>query len=310
MLLGAAIIDPNEGRGKGKAAAEKMECKRREISVPYFVYFVDRTRIHEIHENTKYRKSLTAEEFFKYYSRMNQLFAVVLAFALLVTVNATAPAQKRKTPAKGPTASVKPISTSKVSTAVTVNPALNQLSTYEKQLLDEINYARANPQEYLKALELFRRNYRGNEIHYPEGGVIVTNEGVAAIDDAIAFVRKLKPLPPLDLRTGMVKAAKAHVNDLVSSGKSGHRGLDGSQPGERLDRFGRWAEAYGENIVYESRTPRYDVIGMIIDDGTANRGHRENLFAEDFRVIGIAAGKRLTGQTLGVVTFAVGYRDK
>ena len=238
---------------------------------------------------------------------MTKLITLILFF----TCYASVPAQKPQAPLKpsAPKAASTHKAPNKTSTAV-VNPAMQSLSTYEKQLFDEINYARANPHEYLKALELFRRNYRGNEVHYPEGGVLVTNEGVAAVDDAIAFVKKLKPLPPLDLRSGMVKAAKAHVDDLVSSGKSGHRGSDGSQPGQRLDRFGRWNEAYGENIVYESRTPRYDVIEMIIDDGTPNRGHRENLFAEDFRVMGVAAGKRPGGPILGVVTFAVGYTDK
>ncbi len=240
---------------------------------------------------------------------MNQLLMLVLALGLLVTVNTTAHAQKLKAPATSSTAAAKSISTSKSPTAFTLNPALQSLSTYEKQLLDEINYARANPQEYVKALELFRRNFRGKEIHYPEGGVLATNEGVAALDDAINFLRKQNPLPPLEIRSGMVKAAKVHATDLVSTGKSSHRGTDGSQPGERLDRFGRWEDAYGENIVYDSRTPRYDVIGMIIDDGTANRGHRENLFS-DFRVVGIAAGKRASGQMLAVVTFAVGYTDK
>ena len=198
---------------------------------------------------------------------MTRLVSLILLPGVFIFSYAGVPSQKPNAPPKPSTASP-----NKPSTAVTVNPALKLLSTYEKQLIDEINYARMNPQEYLKALELFKRNYRGNEIHYPEGGVLVTNEGVAALDDAIAFVRKLRPLPPLDLRSGMVKAAKAHVDDLVSSGNSGHRGSDGSQPGQRLDRFGRWDEEYGENIVYESRTPRYDVIGMIIDDGTANRG--------------------------------------
>ena len=240
---------------------------------------------------------------------MNQLLTLVLALGLLV-IHSTAHAQKRKAPAKSSTAPAKSTSTSKTSTAIAVNPALKTLSIYEKQLFDEINYARANPAEYLKRLELFRNNYRGKEVHYSKGNVLITNEGVAALDDAIAFVRKLKPLPPLDLRSGMVKAAKVHVDDLVSSGKSGHRGSDGSQPGQRLDRFGRWDQEYGENIVYESRTPLFDVIGMIIDDGTANRGHRENLFAEDFRVIGVAAGNRPGGPTVAVVTFAVGYTDK
>ena len=244
---------------------------------------------------------------------MTRLLTLILVLGVFVTCQASVSAQKGKTPPKSSTpkaASTNKPSTNKPSTVVAVNQSLKSLSTYEKQLFDEINYARANPQEYLKALELFRRNYRGKEIHYPEGDVLVTDEGVAAIDEAIDFVRKLKPLQPLDLRNGMVKAAKVHVEDLVSSGKDGHRGSDGSQPGQRLDRFGRWNEAYGENIVYESRTPRYDVIGMIIDDGTANRGHRENLFAEDFRVMGVAAGKRPGGATVGVVTFAVGYTDK
>lgn len=238
---------------------------------------------------------------------MNQLYTLLLTLGLLVTATTYAFAQKGKTPPKP--AAAKAVSTSKASPAATDNPALQALSTYEKQLLDEINYARANPHEYVKALELFRRNFRGKEIHYPEGGVLVTNEGAAALDDAIDFLRKQKPLPALDVRSGMVKAAKVHAADLVTTDKSGHRGTDGSQPGERLDRFGRWEDSYGENIVYNSRTPRYDVIGMIIDDGTANRGHRENLFS-DFRVIGIASGKRPTGATVGVVTFAVGYKDK
>lgn len=225
----------------------------------------------------------------------------------------TAPtAQKVSSP--GIATATKTTATSKTtagttSTSANLNPAV-KLSDREQQLLDEINFARANPGEYLKALEAFRKNYRNKEIHFPEGRRLVTNEGVAALDDALEFLRGINPLKPLELRAGMVQAAKVHVDDLASSGKYGHRGSDGSQAGERLDRFGRWDDSYGENIVYESQTPRYDVIGMIIDDGTANRGHRENLFAEDFRVIGIAFGKRSNGTSFAVVTFAGGFQDK
>ncbi|HEY5884969.1 MAG TPA: hypothetical protein VIT88_09805, partial [Pyrinomonadaceae bacterium] len=166
---------------------------------------------------------------------MTRLFTLVLVLGVFVTGYASVLAQKGKTPAKSSTPKVattnKP-STTKQSTAVVANPALKSLSIYEKQLLDEINYARANPHEYVKALELFKRNFRGKEIHYPEGGVLVTNEGVVALDEAISFLRKLKPLPALEVRGGMVKAAKAHADDLVSSGKSGHLGSDGSQPGQ------------------------------------------------------------------------------
>lgn len=240
------------------------------------------------------------------------LLRSVVALTVVIAGASYLQAQKSKPATKVP-AQKQPIqikTTNKTSTNAPLNPAQSELSAPEKQLLDEINYARVNPGEYIKLLELFRKNYRGKVIYYPEGGEVVTNEGVAALDDAITFLCKVKPLHPLDLRSGMVQAAKVHVNDLVSTGKSGHRGSDGSQPGDRLDRFGRWDDSYGENIVYESRTARYDVIGMIIDDGTSNRGHRENLFAEEFRVIGIAMGTRPKGPSLRVITFAVGFSDK
>src|SRR5687768_1123840 len=122
--------------------------------------------IHEITNYTKKRNrirlTLTEEEFFKYYfAPMTRLFNLILVLGVFLTCYASAPAQKGKTPPKR--SQPKATSTNKTSTAVTVNPALKLQSTYEKQLFDEINYARANPQEYLKALELFRKNYRGKE---------------------------------------------------------------------------------------------------------------------------------------------------
>jgi len=254
---------------------------------------------------------------------ISRLSRLLLVLATVVSVGTYSHAQKPNQVSKSPAAKVAVQSdtaasaskasakaSSKTLDDVSLNAALKLLSNGEKQLLDEINFARANPGEFLKALEAFRKNFRGKEIHYPEGGVLVTNEGAVALDDAIKFLRDIKPLPPLAVRTGMVQAARVHANDLASSGKSGHRGSDGSQAGERIDRFGRWDDAFGENIVYDSRTPRYDLIGMIIDDGTANRGHRENLFAEDFRVIGIATGTRANKSSFVVVTFAGGFQGK
>ncbi len=245
-------------------------------------------------------------------------FTLVLVVMLVAGLHNHSAAQKQKplrsakvvSQSSAKVVSRPPASVTKSSSKVAENPALKLLSSREKLLLDEINFARANPGEYLKALEAFKKNYRGKEIHYPEGGVLVTNEGVGALDDAIKFMRGVKPMPPLDVRNGMVQAARLHAKDMTSSGKSGHAGSDGSKPGERLDRFGRWADAYGENIVYDSSTARYDVIGMIIDDGTSNRGHRENLFAADFRVVGIATGTRGNGASFAVITFAGGFQDK
>jgi uncharacterized protein YkwD len=185
----------------------------------------------------------------------------------------------------------------------------SQIVSNQEGTLDEINRARTNPAEYLKFLEEFKKFYRGREIHYPDGSVLVSNEGTAVVDEAIAFMRTLKPGLPLMLNTGMVRGANDHLNDLIKTGGFGHRGSDGSSTGDRLDRYGSWMDSLGEDIVYQSRTAREDVISLIIDDGTPTRGHRKNIFNSQFHVIGIARSEPLK-RTLCVITFAGGYQNK
>jgi uncharacterized protein YkwD len=254
--------------------------------------------------------SLTSGRALNYFPRPRMIkpsFSLLVVLILVTSGALHSSAQKRKPKAKTPPASV---AIAKPTTATKTNPALALLSAREKQLLEEINSARANPNEFVKVLEAFRKHFRGKNIHYPEGGVLVTNEGVEALDDAIKFLRDAKPAPPLELRKGMVQAAKSHATDLASSNKFGHRGSDGSKPDDRISRYGTWDDTVGENIVYDSRTSRYDVIGMLIDDGTSNRGHRKNLFKEDFEVIGVAIAQRANGTSLAVITFAGGLVEK
>jgi len=189
-------------------------------------------------------------------------------------------------------------------------PAAPLVSTLEQATIDEINLARANPAAYIKYLEEFKKYYRGRDVHYPDGFVLVSNEGVAPLDEAIAFMRSLKPAPPLKLRLGMISAAKDHLNDLVKTGGSGHKGSDGSTVSDRLNRYGSWAESLGEDIVYHSRSAREDVVALIIDDGTSTRGHRKNIFKSDFQVIGIAQSPQLKTGTISVITFSAGFTDK
>lgn len=223
---------------------------------------------------------------------------LVLMIVSLGVLQTSLAQRRNRTPQKKPTPA----------TAVAPKPAL--LSAREQETIDEINLARTNPAKYVKFLEDFKKLYRGKSIHYSDGSELVTIEGVAALDEAVAFMRTLKPLPPLELRAGMVLAAKDHVNDLVKTGKSGHKGSDGSTPGDRMSRYGNWFDTLGEDIVYFSRNARDDVIALIIDDGTSNRGHRKNIFQSGFHVIGIGLGPAQNTGTLCIITFAGNYKDK
>ena len=72
-----------------------------------------------------------------------------------------------------------------------------------------------------------------------------------------------------------------------------NKGSDGSTPNVRASRYGDWTNNIGENIVYQAMTSARDsVIGLIIDDGIATRGHRKNIFDPTYRAAGIALGER------------------
>jgi uncharacterized protein YkwD len=60
-------------------------------------------------------------------------------------------------------------------------------------------------------------------------------------------------------------------------GLMGHTGTDGSDPYARMNRYGTVLDG-GENIAYGTFTGRDTVMGLVIDDGVASRGHRDNVF--------------------------------
>jgi uncharacterized protein YkwD len=184
------------------------------------------------------------------------------------------------------------------------------LSPLEKAVVNEINLARTSPKEYLSLLEQFRKYYDGNLLKLPGEIPVNTREGWKAVNEAVRFLRSQKPLSPLSSSKGMSLAAKDHAKDQSSSGSFQHKGNNGSQPWDRVNRYGTWQKTIGENISYGSDKARNIVIGLMIDDGVPGRGHRKNIFNPDFHVIGVAFGHHATYRTICVITFAGGYIEK
>lgn len=200
---------------------------------------------------------------------------------------------------------------SKGAPVVTVAARPDYLSQLEIEILDEMNLARMEPQKYAAYVEDFKKYYKGNQLTMPgRTKALITIDGVAAVDEAVGFLRASKPLPPLAINRGMCQAAKDHANDLALKGVSGHKGSDGSSPNARLERYGSWEGVVGENIVYDVSTAREIVIGLIIDDGTANRGHRRNIFDPNHRVTGVSITDSPANGARCVLTYAGGFQDR
>lgn len=225
-----------------------------------------------------------------------------LCVVVLLSISSATTAQKKK-----PDTSKKPAPL--IAPVKQTAPVPGWLTTQEEEVLTEINLARANPVAYARYLEDFKRQYQGNQVKYADGTSFVTNEGVVAVSEAIEFLKETEPQPPLQIRKGLIDAARLHLRDMITTGKTGHRGSDGSVPEERFKRFGSWSESVGENIVYQSRSARENVIWLIIDDGTSNRGHRKNIFKPAFRVAGVAIDGPAKTNSMCVITFAGAFTD-
>jgi uncharacterized protein YkwD len=183
------------------------------------------------------------------------------------------------------------------------------LTTLEREVLREINLARTQPATYAAFVDDIKRYYKGKLLERPGEPTILTEEGLSAVLEAARFLRAVKPVPSLTPSRGLSLAAKDHVSDQGPRGAIGHRSRDGSQIGDRINRFGRWLNAFGENISYGEITARMIVVVWIIDDGVPDRGHRQNIFNPDFRVAGIAYGDHATFKSMCVIDFAAGYQE-
>ena len=165
------------------------------------------------------------------------------------------------------------------------------------QVQAELNLARTAPRQYAQIVAgraLGQRHLEGDRV----------------VEEAVRFLEKARPLPPLTRSEGLGASALAHVLDQGPSGGRGHTGSDGSTPWKRMARFGRWSGHAAENISYGARDARGIVVALIVDDGVRDRGHRQNIFGRDLLCVGIACGPHAGFGTMCVIDFAAAFSER
>jgi len=168
----------------------------------------------------------------------------------------------------------------------------------------EMNLARQNPALYADYLEELRGHFDGRVLVLPGQTKIYTKEGLGAVNEAIRFLRSVRPQQPLILSEGMSRGAADHCAD-QANGATGH-----GNPSARMSRYGVWGGSWGENIAYGKTNARDIVIALIIDDGLRARKHRKNIFNPNFNYAGAASGPHARFRTVCSIDFAGAYTER
>jgi hypothetical protein len=133
-------------------------------------------------------------------------------------------------------------------------------------------------------------------------------EGDNVFKEAINFLKSLPPLKPLQWDENLCRSAQEHVDDIGPKGLLLYQSSDGTEPEDRISKYGNYVESLGENIDFGPNDAMGVIISLTLDDGEEERPHRENLFKQDYQKVGIACGPHKTEFQMCVMDFAFDFQ--
>ena len=132
-------------------------------------------------------------------------------------------------------------------------------------------------------------------------------EGDNVFKEAIQFLKSLTPLKPLQWDPYLARSAQEHVDDIGPKGLLLYQSSDGTEPEDRISKYGNYVDSLGENIDFGPNDAMGVIISLTLDDGEEERPHRENLFKQDYQKVGIACGPHKTEFQMCVMDFAFDF---
>ena len=181
-----------------------------------------------------------------------------------------------------------------------------------RNIFNLINKYRANPRELARHLEKLKKylDKNTNILSEPDKIQIQMGEGENVFNEAINFLKNLRPLQPLEWDDCLAQSAQEHVDDIGPKGLLLYQSSDGTEPEDRITKYGNYIESLGENIDFGPNDEIGVIVSLTLDDGEEERPHRDNLFKNDYKKIGIACGPHQTEFQMCVMDLAYDFIPK
>ena len=179
----------------------------------------------------------------------------------------------------------------------------------EEDIFNCHNDCRTNPHNYISKLKEILNYFKDKTYHHPYENPILTYEGTDSVEEAIQYIKSLKPLEPLQYSKEISKACRDHISDIGPKGLMSHEGSDGTNITDRVEKYCEWDGIIAENLDFGFRIGENVLMNMIIDDGVKERIQRKNIFNKEFNYIGVGAGPHKTYGICIVVGYAKNIRN-
>lgn len=175
---------------------------------------------------------------------------------------------------------------------------------FDRDVLAAINQARTQPRQLASELRRYRTTFDGKVAR--DGGDpigIMSVEGVRAVDEAIDFLERQAPMPPLGEGPLLGRAARGWAATQGRIGGRGHGSAISASPGDRVRAAG--GDIYvSETISYGMTSAIAVVRQLVVDDGQADRGHRDLIFSHGVRFAGVGCGEHARYGAMCVIDLA------
>ena len=190
----------------------------------------------------------------------------------------------------------------------------NEVDYAEKSrnIFNLINKFRSNPRELARHLEKLKKylDKNTNILSEPDKIQIQMVEGENVFNEAIQYLKSLSPLPPFEWDDCLAQSAQEHVDDIGPKGLLLYQSSDGTEPEDRISKYGNYVESLGENIDFGPNDEIGVIVSLTLDDGEEERPHRDNLFKNDYKKIGIACGPHQSEFQMCVMDMAYDFIPK
>ena len=122
----------------------------------------------------------------------------------------------------------------------------------KEQILVEHNLIRQNPRNYIPIVEAQMKLIKDKILYRPGEIPIETNEGTAAYEEAISFLKKQRPIESLTYDERLSRACQDHAEDLGEKGLVSHDSSNGKTLSERIEKYCEWENCCAENLDFVS----------------------------------------------------------